>query len=88
MLFGKENSHAIMISVKSSHAWMSHTQRRTESGFQKSNPAGFSTFWTNRIGSGQRFYSSYRIKIRIFKSHFWNLTSTQSWKNSCKDLKM
>ena len=27
-------------------------QRCTGSWFQESNPAGFSTFWTNRIGSG------------------------------------
>ena len=53
-------------------------QRCTGSGFQDSNHAGFSTFWTNRIGSGLRFYSSFRIRIRIFKFHFWNLTPTQS----------
>jgi len=35
------------------------------------SPAGFSTFWTNRIGSGLRFHSSFWI--RIFKFHFFGI---------------
>jgi len=46
---------------QSAHLWC------RGSGFQDSSPAGFSTFWTNRIGSGLRFYSSFRIRFRIFK---------------------
>jgi len=43
-------------------------QKCTVSGFQDLSPARFSTFWTICIGSGLRFYSSFRI--RIFKCHF------------------
>ena len=48
-------------------------QRCTGSELQDSSPAGFSTFWTNRIGFGLRFYSSFRIRIwiGIFKFHFF-----------------
>jgi len=54
-------------------------QRCTGSGFQDSSPAGFSTFSTNRIGTGVRLFSSFRIRIKIFKFHlFWYLTPTQS----------
>ena len=60
-------------------------QRCTGSGFQDSSPAGFSTFWTNRIGSGLRFYSSFRI--RIFKFHWFGIWRQHNHKkNFCKDL--
>jgi len=62
-------------------------QRCTRSGCQHSHPAEFSRFWTNRIGSGLRFYSSLRIRIRIFKFHFWNLTPTQSYKECLQRFK-
>ena len=50
--------------------------------FQDSSPAGFSTLWTNRIGSGLRFYSSFwsgsgfsNFIFRIWRKHnhkkFW-----------------
>jgi len=50
-------------------AWIMYGQQRcTGSGFKDSSPAGF-TFCINRIGSGLRLYSSFRIRIRIFKFH-------------------
>jgi len=52
--------------------WLLGTEQRcTGSGFQDWSPAGFSTFWTSRIGSGLRFYSSFRT--RIFKFHFFGI---------------
>jgi len=59
----------------------SSNQRSTGSGFQDSNPAGFSTFWTNRIGSGLRFYSSFRIRFRIFKYHCFGTWRQHNHKN-------
>jgi len=50
--------------------------RGAQDPVQDSNPAGFSTFWINWIGSGLRFYSSFRI--RIFKFIFGVWTPTQS----------
>jgi len=56
--------------------------QRCTGGFQDSNPAGFSTFSTKRIGSGLRFYS------RIFKFHFFGIWRQHNHKkNFCKDLK-
>jgi len=57
-------------------------QRCTGTGFQDSNLEGFSTFSTNRIGSGLQFFSSFRI--RILKFHFWNLTPTQAGRVYCR----
>jgi len=44
-----------------------YSSRGVRDRIQDSNPPGFNTFWANRIGSGVRFYSSFRIRIRIFK---------------------
>jgi len=64
-------------------------QRCTGSGFLDSSPAGFSTFWTNRIGHGLRFYSSFRIRIRIFKFHCFRIWRQHNHNNNfCKDLRM
>ena len=60
-------AHFIRMHAKHILHWVTSEQRCTGSGFQDSSPAGFSTFRTNRIGSGLRFYSS--IRIRIFKFH-------------------
>ena len=72
------NGHRDDIRPKTSkHYWsgssrftLSSTRGCTGSGFQDSSPTGFSTFWTNRIGSGLRFYSCFRIRIGIFKFLF------------------
>ena len=46
-----------------------------------SSPPGFSTFWTIRIRSRLRYYSSFGIRIRILKFHIsGDLTPTQSYK--------
>ena len=53
------------------HTW----QRCTGSGFQNSSPAGFSSFWTNRIRTTVLFKfpdQDYHISL------FWDLTLTQS----------
>ena len=61
-------------------------QRCTRSSIKVSSPAGFSTFWTNRIGSGLRFYS-FPDRIRIFKFHFFGIWRQHNHKkNFCKGL--
>ena len=61
----------------------SFDQRCAGSGFQDSSPAGFSTFWTNCIESGLRFYSSFRIWI--FKFHCFGIWRQDNHKkNFCK----
>jgi len=74
-----------LIRVKSQELYK--RQRCTRSGFQDSSPAGFSTFWINRIGSGLQFYSSFPIRIRIFKFPCFGIWRQHNHKkNVCKDL--
>jgi len=63
-------------------------QRCTGSGFQDSSLLGFSRFLTNRIGYGLQFYSSFRIRIRIFKFYCFGIWRQNIHeKNFWKDLK-
>jgi len=51
-------------------------QRWTGSGFQDSSPAGFSTFWTIRIGPD---YGFIQVSVSGFLNFItWDLTPTQS----------
>jgi len=66
---------------------LTRSQMCTRSGFKDSYPAGCSTFWTNRIGSGLRFCSSFRQRwARIRTGSDWIRTEANFSRSQAKFL--